>query len=187
MPFMHVTLLAFRLSILLLITAALFSCAAPAHASQFGAILAGPGGGWLLFGCALVGLFLFAALCRQLSQYLTERTHASRVARVMDTLANQAEGIAGMLLAHPPVAGATLQIVREAAIAQTIAYVKVNMPTVLDQIGMSDGIMATRLGNFVSASLRQPSGLTLPSAQGAEAVQDVLAASPPQAAALPAA
>ena len=124
--------------------------AGDARASQFGDVLDGPIGGWLLLVCVLVGLSLFGALCRQGSRYLSERTHASKVTRLMDVLASQADGIAGMLVAHPPAPGDTLQIVRQAAIAQSIAYAKLNLPETIAQIGASDGVMATRLENFVA-------------------------------------
>ncbi len=121
-----------------------------AAASTLGAVLTGPLGGSLLFAVAVIALGLFAALARQASVFLSESTHASRVARVMDTLANQADGIAGMLTAHPPAAGATLEAVREAAIAQSVSYVNLHMPEVLQQIGANDGVLATRIRNFVS-------------------------------------
>lgn len=161
-----------------------------ACASQFGAILSGPAGAWLLFACALVGLCLFASVCRQASHYFAEKTHASAVARLMDVLASQADGIAGMLLSHPPASGDTLQIVRQAAIAQSIAYAKLNLPGTIAQVGATDGVMATRLGNFVSQKTLGAAAAA-PVIAGDDAAADVtrgaLAATTPQAAALPAA
>lgn len=163
--------------------------ARPAHASQFGAILDGPIG-WLLFACMLVGLFIFAQVCRQGSRYLTEKTHASQVARLMDVLASQADGIAGMLLAHPPAPTATLQIVRDAAIAQSIAYAKINLPDTIMRLGASDGVMATRLANFISQKTLDAAAVApmiAGDSDAAEIVSGVLASATPLPAALPAA
>ncbi len=124
-----------------------------ASASTLGDAIAGPVGGSLLFCGLVIVAVLFGALCRQASVYFAERTHASRVARLMDVLASQADGIVGMLLAHPPSPTATLAAVREAAIAHCVAYAKTNLPDTIAQIGVSDGVLAARLSNEVASKI----------------------------------
>lgn len=160
-----------------------------AHASALGDAVSGQAGAWLLFAALIGGLFLLGALCRQASAYLSERVHASRVARLMDVLASQAEGIAGLLLTHPPTPGATLQAVREAAIAQSVAYARVNMPDTLAAIGVTDGVLAARLSNEVAGKLlgAAPAVSAIAGTDAAaDTARNALTAATPQPAANPA-
>ena len=130
--------------------------AAPARAltlNDVSATVMGPGWSWLVVPALIAALLLFSWVCHRGATYADESLHASRVARLFDTLGSQADGIAGLLLAHPPAAQAALQIVRQAAIAQGVAYARANLPDTIKAIGVSDDVLAARLDNAVTGKL----------------------------------
>ena len=157
----------------------------PAHAGTFTdglvAALGGQALGWIVLPAAVAALLAVSWGATQVAAWARESSHASRVARLFDTLASQADGIVGTLLEHPPASGDVLRAVREAAIAQGIAYAKVNLPSTIATIGVSDATLAARLANDVRGTLQ-----AMPASEARDRVIAALGAVPGPAEAAPA-
>lgn len=171
---------ALPLVVFALLLAVMFGLARPAHAAGLGEVLANPAYGIVAVIVTVGVLLALGWLCRAASALLTERTHASRVTRAFDTAGSVADGIAEMLLAHAPgTPAATLRIVREAAVAQGVAYLRVNMPDTLKAIGVSNDTLAARINNEVSARLngvvQSPEPLAASSSPASASTADVAA------------
>lgn len=143
--------LLFPMMLVLTVGLALFSCGGtPAHAAGFGDALRGQDWSLLLLPAALVVLGLGGKVLHLLAGYLRQRQEDSRLARVLDTMGSQADGIAEDLRTHPPAAPEVLHAVRQAGVALAVSYVTRVYPAWLPLLNFGTDALATRLDRMVS-------------------------------------
>ena len=108
----------------------------------------------LFFGIYLI-LVVIAAVCVPLARYFEENLHASRVARLTDTVGRVAGDIAEQLQQHPAFGtnASVIDAVKAGLVTEGTKYVQSVMPDTVAAIGITPGTLASMIAKEASGQL----------------------------------